>query len=106
MHTFDTWKYGDNVIPVTTHMKYLGLIFSCNGLPYQTQLKLSQQANKAVFSLQKKLRTYKQLPVSMIVDLFDKFIAPILNYGCESWGFHDAPNIEKVQLKFYKRTRS
>ena len=58
MYTFETWKYGDTVIPVTTHMKYLGLIFSCNGSPNHTQLKLSQQANKAVFSLHKKLRTH------------------------------------------------
>ena len=26
-----------------------------------------------------------------------------MNYGCEIWGFHQAPNIERVQLSFYKR---
>ena len=32
-----------------------------------------------------------------------KFITPILNYGFEAGGFHSAPNIESVQLSFYKR---
>ena len=35
--------------------------------------------------------------------MFDKFIDPILCYGCESWGFHDAPHVERVQLRFFKR---
>ena len=30
------------------------------------------------------------------MELFDKLISPILNYGSEVWGFHDAPEIEKV----------
>ena len=36
------------------------------------------------------------------MELFDKLISPILNYGSEVWGFHDAPEIEKVHLKFCK----
>ena len=27
-----------------------------------------------------------------------------MNYGCEAWGFHDARNIEKIHLSFFKRT--
>ena len=92
MYTFDNWKYGETVIPVSTHVKYLGLFFSSNGSPYQMQFKLSQQANKAVFNLHKKLFTYKTLPISVVIDLFEKFITPILNYGREAWGFHSAPN--------------
>ena len=36
------------------------------------------------------------------MELFDKLIVPILNYGSEVWGFHDAPEIERVHLKFCK----
>ena len=36
------------------------------------------------------------------MELCDKLISPILNYGSEVWGFHDAPEIEKVHLKFCK----
>ena len=28
---------------------------------------------------------------------------PILNYGCESWGFHAAPDVEKVHTDFIKQ---
>ena len=30
-------------------------------------------------------------------------VLPILNYGCEIWGFHPAPNVEAVHLKFLKQ---
>ena len=36
------------------------------------------------------------------MELFDKLLSPVLNYGSEVWGFHDAPEIEKVHLKFRK----
>ena len=35
---------------------------------------------------------------SHALDLFDKLITPILNYGNEVWGFHKAPVIESVHL--------
>ena len=43
------------------------------------------------------------MPVSNILDLFDKLIVPILNYGSEVWGFHQAQDIERVHLSFCKR---
>lgn len=36
--------------------------------------------------------------------MFDAMILPILMYGCEScesWGFHESPDIEKIHIKFY-----
>ena len=30
-------------------------------------------------------------------------ILSILNYGCEVWGFHSCPDIERVHLKFLKQ---
>ena len=41
--------------------------------------------------------------VSFVLDLFDKLIIHILCYGCEMWGFHPAPDIERVHLSFLKR---
>ena len=35
-------------------------------------------------------------------EMFDELITPILCYASEVWGFHDAPDIERVQLKFCK----
>ena len=52
--------------------------------------------------LYRKLSKFSNLKPDFMLDLFDKFIAPILNYGCEFWGFHPAPNIELIALRFYK----
>ena len=38
-----------------------------------------------------------------ILDLFDKLILPILNYGSEVWGFHKAPPVESVHMQFCKK---
>ena len=36
-------------------------------------------------------------------ELFDKIIIPICEYGCEVWGFHKAPAIDRVHRQFCKR---
>ena len=67
------------------------------------QAILSEQANKATFALHKRLNRFKSLDLSVVLDLFDKYIGPILNYGFEVWSFHKGPDIERVQLSFFKR---
>ena len=37
-----------------------------------------------------------------VLDLFDKLVTPILNYGGEVWGFCKAKQIERVHLQFCK----
>ena len=37
------------------------------------------------------------------INVFDKLITPILNYGSEVWGFHKAPAIESVHTHFCKK---
>ena len=103
VNPIENWNYGNESIPVVSKIKYLGLVFSANGLSFQTQKTLSEQANKATFKLHKMLSRFKSLKLSVISDLFDKFISPILNYGCEAWGFSDAQNIERLHLSFFKR---
>ena len=36
------------------------------------------------------------------LDLFDKLILPIINYGCEVWGFNNGTALERVHLQFCK----
>ena len=63
---------------------------------------LSGQALKAIFTLKKYLHSFTALKPSHILDLFDKLISPILNYGSEVWGFHKAKSIETVHMQFCK----
>ena len=48
------------------------------------------------------MNEFTDLPVSHMLDLFDKLILPILNYGSEVWGFSKAETIERVHLQFCK----
>ena len=97
------WKFGDNVLQTATAISYLGITLSSNGLMTQAQAKLADQANKACFLLHKRLSKFKNMSVSVIMDLFDKYIGAILNYSCEVWGFHNARDVEQVHLSFCKR---
>jgi uncharacterized protein YutD len=37
-----------------------------------------------------------------LLSLFDTYVRSIANYGCEVWGTHSAPDIEKVHMDFCK----
>ena len=99
----EIWHYGDIILTTCNKMKYLGNMFASNGSFYQTQLTLSEQAGKAVFSLYRRINaSFRNVKPLFMMDLFDKFIEPILSYGCEVWGFHPAKDIEKIHLRFCK----
>ena len=80
---------------------YLDVTLSSNGKFYQAQKSLTNQASKALFS-RNNLFEKVSLNVSEKIKLFDPMILPILTYGSEIWGFHPAPDIERVHLKFLK----
>lgn len=43
-----------------------------------------------------------EVPVNIMLNLFDSYVASILNYSSEVWGFIKAENIERVYRKFLK----
>ncbi len=88
---------------VVSKFTYLGIVFTTGGSFAEATNTLSGQATKAVFQLNKYLYKFVDIPVKHILDLFDKLIVPILNYGSEVWGFTKANNIERVQLCFCKK---
>ena len=80
---------------------YLGITLSSNG-KLSCSKALEEQAPKALFSLNN-LFDKIALSISEKIKLFDSMILPILNYASEIWGFHPAPDIERVHLKFLKQ---
>ena len=86
---------------LVTKFTYLGVTLSANVSFLQAQKPLSKQALKAIFSLYTLFDSI-YMDIAENLDLFDSMILHILNYGSEVWGFHKAPNIEKVHLKFMK----
>ena len=65
-------------------------------------MTLAGQAQKAIFKLNGYLYYFSDITPKHILNLFDKLVTPILNYGSEVWGFCNAHQIERVHLQFCK----
>ena len=89
------FKYNGNLIEIVNKFSYLGIVFTSGGSSFDTQKTLSGQALKAMFTMNKYLYNFTALKTSHRLDLFDKLITPILNYGSEVWGFHKSATIER-----------
>ena len=89
-------------IEIVKEYKYLGIYLSRSGSFLQAKRHLVDQANNALFALQRKIRILN-LPLDMQIYLFDKVIKPILLYSSEIWGYGNLDIIERCQLKFYKQ---
>lgn len=77
------------------------MLFHYNCKFYITQNHCAEQGRKAMFSMRKKaLSLYLNTVTS--ISLFDTYVCSILMYGCEVWGVHRAPNVEKVHLDYCK----
>ena len=91
----------DNVeIEIVKNFTYLGIVFSTGGSFSEAQSVLSGQALKAIFQMNEYLHRF--LFVQHRLDLFEKLITPILNYGSQVWGFAQGAGIERVHLQFCK----
>ena len=59
------------------------------------------QAQRALFVIKSKKDMY-DLPIDIVLDLFDKMILPILLYGSEIWGYENLDSIEVFYRTFLK----
>ena len=103
LYTHLQFTFKGSNIEIVNKFCYLGIVFTSGGSSFETQKTLSGQALKAIFTLNKYMNSFTTLTPAHILDLFDKLISPILNYGSEVWGFHTAKSIETVHLSFCKR---
>ena len=94
--------YDNHVLKQVNKFTYLGVTLSANGCFYQAQKSLSEQAKRALFSLNSLFDT-ASLGIEEKIKLFESMINPIMNYGCEVWGFHKGQDIERLHLKFLKQ---
>jgi hypothetical protein len=78
------FKIGEAIITSTDSYKYLGVMFHKRGDFTLAQEHLSRQATKAIYSLNKAIKT-KHISVLTMVKLFDNLVAPILTYSSEVW---------------------
>ena len=81
----ETFTYKDKPLATTNEYKYLGIVLSRSGSFKNAIKHITEQANKAMFSLLKKIRILN-LPIELQIDLFNKMVKPVLLYGCKLWG--------------------
>ena len=64
-------------------------------------LSVNKIGNNALFSMLRKARNLN-IPVDLILELFDSLVTPILLYGSEIYAPYPYKDIENVQLKLYQ----
>jgi hypothetical protein len=70
------FNLGNENIEILDEYKYLGIYFTRTGSFIKTKKYLAEQANKALFSLLRKINQLS-LPFDIQIDLFEKTIKPI-----------------------------
>ena len=76
----------------------------CTGGSFSEYHKtLAGQALKAIFKLNRYLYNFTNITPRYRLELFDKLVTPILNYGSEVWGFDQAKQIERIHMLFCKQ---
>ena len=95
--------YNNNPIEIVNKFSYLGIVFTASGSFSEAQKCLAGQGSKGIFSMNKYLHKFTEIPVSHKLNLFRKLVLPIFNYGSEIWGFVKGDAIERVHLQFFKR---
>jgi hypothetical protein len=97
-----SFTYNNEQLEITSLYNYLGITISSGGSFSHACQTLAGQASKALFKMKKCLSRFTNIKISHMLELFDKLILPILNYGAEIWGNINALPIERVHLKFCK----
>ena len=95
------FNFGTESIDIVTSFRYLGIEFSQSGTFFKARKSIYDHAQRAIFSLLQTARK-QELPLCIILDMYQKMIVPILTYGCEIWGHENLDILEKLQMKFLK----
>ena len=79
-HNTHNFQFGGQNLETVDEYKYLGIYLSKRCSFKVAKQHIAEQANKALFALPKKSKVLR-LPFDIQIDLFDKTVKPILNYG-------------------------
>ena len=93
---------GQHSIDIVKSYHYLGLTFSSNGSFKKARQRIAEQGSKAMYLLLSKAYN-ADLPIDLILKLFDHTVQPILLYGSEIFGFENIELIEKVHSEFLRK---
>ena len=97
------FKYDGNLLEKVKTFSYLGITFSTGGSFKYTFERFEGQAMKAIFALKQYITNFPDISIKHTLDLFDKLIFPILNYGAPVWGFVECERLERIHTRFCKQ---
>ena len=96
------FKYRGKSIEQLPTFNYVGIVFTSNGTFHNAIKTLFGKANRALSDLFTITRG-KEIPLTIMLDLFDSFVASIMYYSSEVWGFLTSELVERLHRKFLKR---
>jgi hypothetical protein len=81
------FKCGDLELDIVSEYKYLGLMLN-EHLNWDLTVKtLAASANRALGVLIAKSKQFGGFPFDVFTSAYNAMVRPILEYGCEIWGF-------------------
>ena len=92
--------YSGIELAIVSSFSYLGIVFSTGGSFSECHKTLAGQALKAIFKLNRYLYNFTNITPRHKLELFDKLVTPILNYGSEVWVFAKATQVERIHMSF------
>ena len=97
-----TWTYNGSMLQQVSSYRYLGVVYSQNGL-FTTAVKtLCHSALKVIYLIKSIYRENCGLSPDVMCSLYSAMVQPILEYGCEIWGVKCYSTLERIPLKFCK----
>ena len=97
----EKWYYNGVEIEIVNQFNYLGVVFTPGGSFIQATKTLSGKALRALCALLSITKSL-EVPLDIMINLFNSFVSSILLYASETWGFTSAIAIDRVQRKFCK----
>ena len=93
-----------NGLPIqhTSEYKYLGVLLTSNGYLKSAISTLALQADKAAFSLKRKVTLLHYPKPSTIIHIYKALIPPITEYASEVWGYYKSDVLECGHRHFGK----
>ena len=85
-NTHGQWMLGEVPVEMCNSYCYLGVVFDKSGSMVTAYKALRDKALGAMFSLIRNINKHRTVSPSLLFELFDKLVAPIVLYNSEVWG--------------------
>ena len=98
------FRYGMDIVEIVKQYTYLGIIFTSTGNFNVAASAILKKAMSALGPLWNILWSSRCQSYQKRLRLFEALVESCLLYSVETWGFCHASLVEKLQLKFLKRS--